>query len=42
MAESERKHGINDADAYWSLTTFGRNQLLRVRAIKRPEGHGQT
>lgn len=35
IAKSERKRGVNDPNTYWSLTPFGENHLMKLRAIRR-------
>jgi len=35
--KSKKKHALDDLSTYWTLTTFGQNHLMRVRAIRRSE-----
>ncbi len=34
--QSKRRRAVSDSNTYWSLTQAGREQLMRLRAIRRP------
>lgn len=36
MERSTKRHPVGDTDTYWTLAEYGREQLIRVRAVKRP------
>jgi Domain of unknown function (DUF4062) len=36
IKRSDKKHSISDRQTYWSLTQYGRRQLIQLRALRRP------
>lgn len=36
IERSERRRAVSDQNTYWTLTDAGRDQLMRLRAIRRP------
>jgi hypothetical protein len=37
ITKSTKNRSVKDTSTYWTLTTYGDNQLTRLRAIRRPE-----
>lgn len=37
IRQSEKRHPIHDKNTYWSLTQEGRNHMMRLRAVRRPD-----
>lgn len=35
IRNSEKKRSVNDTETYWTLTPYGENQTIRIRAVKR-------
>jgi len=42
MEPSPKRHPVNDKNSYWSLTAEGRDHLMRLRAIRRPQEETET
>lgn len=42
IERSTRRHPVNDKNTYWSLTTAGHDQMLRLRAIRRRPREGES
>jgi hypothetical protein len=36
ITQSDRRRAVSDTNTYWKLTPYGREQLMRLRAIRRP------
>lgn len=39
ITQSERRRAVSDTNAYWTLTPYGRDQVMRLRAIRKPPQH---
>ncbi|MET8203917.1 DUF4062 domain-containing protein [Micromonospora taraxaci] len=42
IAKSERKRSVADKGTYWTLTPFGMNRLVQLRAVKRTQVPGKA
>lgn len=40
IEQSDRRRAVTDSNTYWRLTSFGRDQLMRLRAIRREHSEG--
>ena len=41
IEKSEKRHGINDSNTYWRLTSYGETYVMRLRATRRPSPVGK-